>query len=106
MIVGTLGVLVTLAPARPRTRPHDPAIATENPSLFPWFLAAFLFVFAATGIGNGSTYRMIPVILQTQAGAAADAPARPSAAALARATKESSARASASSARSVRSAAS
>ncbi|MCW2912611.1 MAG: major facilitator superfamily 1 [Actinomycetia bacterium] len=31
------------------------------------FLAAFLFVFATTGIGNGSTYRMIPAIFRTQA---------------------------------------
>ena len=33
-----------------------------NSDIFPWFLLAFLFVFAATGIGNGSTYRMIPMI--------------------------------------------
>jgi NNP family nitrate/nitrite transporter-like MFS transporter len=31
------------------------------------FLGAFLFVFATTGIGNGSTYRMIPAIFQAQA---------------------------------------
>jgi MFS transporter, NNP family, nitrate/nitrite transporter len=31
------------------------------------FLTAFLFVFATTGIGNGSTYRMIPAIYGAQA---------------------------------------
>ncbi|MGI8331584.1 MFS transporter [Actinomadura scrupuli] len=36
------------------------------------FLAAFLFVFATTGIGNGSTYRMIPAIFRTQALAGVD----------------------------------
>ena len=39
----------------------------HNSDLFPWFLACFLFVFAATGIGNGSTYRMIPAIWKTYA---------------------------------------
>lgn len=31
---------------------------------FPLFLAAFLTLFVTTGIGNGSTYRMIPVIFR------------------------------------------
>ena len=81
MIVGTLAVLVTLAQlrrgarspparrARPRTRRpsqySDGGACRGRPqlrSVFPLFLAAFLFVFAATGIGNGSTYRMIPAI--------------------------------------------
>ncbi|MCW2941024.1 MAG: hypothetical protein JWN00_4009 [Actinomycetia bacterium] len=31
------------------------------------FLTAFLFVFATTGIGNGSTYRMTPAIYGAQA---------------------------------------
>ena len=48
-----------------RTRPPDPAIALDNTAMFPWFLVAFLFVFAATGIGNGSTYRMIPADLRS-----------------------------------------
>ncbi|GAB3674509.1 nitrate/nitrite transporter [Actinocorallia lasiicapitis] len=30
------------------------------------FLAAFLFVFAATGLGNGSTYKMIPALFPTR----------------------------------------
>ena len=39
----------------------------HNSDMFPWFLVAFLFVFAATGIGNGSTYRMIPLIWRSDA---------------------------------------
>ena len=63
----------------------------HNSDIFPFFLAAFLFVFAATGIGNGSTYRMIPLIQQDRAKkeTAAGTPER--AAALLKATKESSA---------------
>lgn len=33
---------------------------------FAGFFASFLFMFALTGIGNGSTYRMIPVIFRTE----------------------------------------
>lgn len=33
---------------------------------FGGFLASFLVLFAAAGIGNGSTFRMIPVIFQTE----------------------------------------
>jgi MFS transporter, NNP family, nitrate/nitrite transporter len=33
---------------------------------FAGFLAMFLVLFAATGIGNGSTYRMIPSIFRTE----------------------------------------
>jgi NNP family nitrate/nitrite transporter-like MFS transporter len=32
---------------------------------FPGFLALFLVLFATSGIGNGSTFRMIPVIFAT-----------------------------------------
>jgi NNP family nitrate/nitrite transporter-like MFS transporter len=32
------------------------------------FLGTFLFIFAATGIGNGSTYRMIPSIFSARSG--------------------------------------
>jgi NNP family nitrate/nitrite transporter-like MFS transporter len=32
---------------------------------FPAFLLAFLCLFVTTGIGNGSTFRMIPVIFRT-----------------------------------------
>jgi NNP family nitrate/nitrite transporter-like MFS transporter len=61
MIAGTLGVLWTLARLTPNPT-ADPGIALDNTAMFPWFLVAFLFVFAATGIGNGSTFRMIPAI--------------------------------------------
>ena len=32
---------------------------------FPMFLLAFLLLFITTGIGNGSTFRMIPVIFRS-----------------------------------------
>ena len=54
------------------------------------FLLAFLFVFAATGIGNGSTYRMIPMIWRSQAMTVGATGSRERAAADAKATKESS----------------
>src|SRR3712207_9144075 len=34
---------------------------------FPPFLAAFLLLFVASGVGNGSTYRMIPAIFRAEA---------------------------------------
>jgi len=61
MILGTLGIIGSLKLLTPNPD-QLPAIATENEAVFPWFLAAFLFVFAATGIGNGSTFKMIPAI--------------------------------------------
>ena len=57
-------------PADPSTFVYSEATRAAvdaNSAIFPWFLVAFLFVFAATGIGNGSTFRMIPVIWQRQA---------------------------------------
>jgi NNP family nitrate/nitrite transporter-like MFS transporter len=90
MIVGTLAVLWTLSALTPNPT-KDAAIALDNQSLFPWFLTAFLFVFLATGIGNGSTYRMIPLILQSDV-KKAHTPGTPSyVAAMKQATKESSA---------------
>ena len=111
MILGTLGVLFTLNqldtvpapdPAKVAAWTKDPAsfpgfppavvsAVNHNSDLFPWFLACFLFVFAATGIGNGSAYRMIPAIWKfgaSKAGAAGS-PAR--IAADAKAVKEASA---------------
>ena len=90
MIAGTLGVLWSLAQLTPNPT-QDPAIALANESMFPWFLAAFLFVFAATGIGNGSTFRMIPVLWQNAAKKATPAGRRGACHALARSTKEASA---------------
>jgi NNP family nitrate/nitrite transporter-like MFS transporter len=111
MILGTLGVLFTLSrletvpvpdPAKvaawtkdPTTFPgFPPAVVSavnHNSDLFPWFLVCFLFVFAATGIGNGSVYRMIPAIWKTYAkkAGAAGSPAR--IAADSKAVKEASA---------------
>ncbi|HEX6335848.1 MAG TPA: MFS transporter [Jiangellaceae bacterium] len=42
-------------------------IVAVNAASWPMFLTAFLCVFVTTGIGNGSTYRMIPMIFQKQA---------------------------------------
>nr|WP_179503928.1 MFS transporter [Nocardioides daedukensis] len=90
MIVGTLAVLWTLSQLTPNPT-ASAAIAQQNQSWFPWFLGFFLFVFAATGIGNGSTYRMIPLIWSKRAvdSTAAGSPER--LAAVSGATKQSSA---------------
>ncbi|MCZ8188161.1 MAG: MFS transporter [Beijerinckiaceae bacterium] len=37
-----------------------------NPSAFPVFFASFLFLFAATGVGNASTFQMIPAIMRLE----------------------------------------
>jgi NNP family nitrate/nitrite transporter-like MFS transporter len=47
--------------------PHD-----GHAGSFPGFLAAFGVLFAASGIGNGSTFRMIPVIFLTERQRAAE----------------------------------
>lgn len=65
MIVFTLGVLWTLVQLTPNPT-ADPAIASDNQSWFPVFLGFFLLVFASTGIGNGSTYKMIPAIWRAE----------------------------------------
>ncbi len=87
MIVGTLGVFYTLTLLKPVPvaspeklaawkadpssfpgfSPEITAAVNYNSGIFPWFLALFLFVFAATGVANGSTYKMIPHIFKTQA---------------------------------------
>jgi nitrate/nitrite transporter NarK len=107
MILGTIAVMVSLArldavPKPPAGAPApDPATfeysdavraaVDHNSDIFPWFLAAFLFVFAATGIGNGSTYRMIPLIWKSYAIAAGPDGSPERAAAEKKAPKESSA---------------
>ncbi|MBP0619777.1 NarK family nitrate/nitrite MFS transporter [Cupriavidus consociatus] len=53
MIAAVFAVLAAL--------PHDGAGGN-----FTGFLAAFIALFALTGIGNGSTFRMIPVIFLTE----------------------------------------
>jgi len=90
MIVFTLAVLWTLTRLTPNPT-ADPAIATDNQSWFPWFLAFFLCVFAATGIGNGSTYKMIPAIWRREAEGATEAGTPERGAALVTANKQASA---------------
>jgi NNP family nitrate/nitrite transporter-like MFS transporter len=90
MVVFTLAVLWTLTQLTPNPA-ADPGIASDNRSWFPWFLGFFLCVFAATGIGNGSTYKMIPAIWRREAedATAAGSPERTSA--ISAATKQASA---------------
>ena len=90
MIVFTLAVLWTLTQLTPNPT-ADPAVALDNKSWFPWFLAFFLCVFACTGIGNGSTYKMIPAIFRTEAERATTPRTAEREAALHEATKRSSA---------------
>ncbi|HEU5056743.1 MAG TPA: MFS transporter [Kofleriaceae bacterium] len=90
MVGFTLLVLWTLMQLTPNPT-ADPAIASANQSWFPWFLAFFLCVFAATGIGNGSTYKMIPAIWRTEAERATTPGTPERSAALLSATKQASA---------------
>jgi MFS transporter, NNP family, nitrate/nitrite transporter len=90
IIVFTLAVLWTLMQLTPNPD-QSAAIATDNESWFPVFLGFFLLVFAATGIGNGSTYKMIPAIFRTEAERATTPGTKERAAALLTATKKSSA---------------
>ena len=90
MVGFTLCVLWTLMQLTPNPT-ADPAIASANQSWFPWFLAFFLCVFAATGIGNGSTYKMIPAIWRTEAERASTPGTPERSAALLAGTKQASA---------------
>lgn len=90
MVVFTLAVLGTLTQLTPNPT-ADPAIATANQGWFPWFLGFFLLIFAATGIGNGSTYKMIPAIWRREAEATTEAGTPEREAALASSTKQASA---------------
>jgi NNP family nitrate/nitrite transporter-like MFS transporter len=90
MIVFTLAVIWTLSQLTPNPT-ADPAIATDNKSWFPFFLAFFLCIFAATGIGNGSAYKMIPAIWRTEAERATTPNTPERSAALSTATKQASA---------------
>jgi NNP family nitrate/nitrite transporter-like MFS transporter len=44
------------------------AIAAVNSHSFTWFFASYMVIFFFAGVGNGSTYRMIPAIFAAQAG--------------------------------------
>jgi NNP family nitrate/nitrite transporter-like MFS transporter len=90
MVVFTLAVLATLMQLSPNPT-ADPAIASDNQSLFPWFLAFFLFIFASTGIGNGSTYKMIPAIWRREAETITEAGTPERSAAITSSTKQASA---------------
>jgi NNP family nitrate/nitrite transporter-like MFS transporter len=75
MAVATLGALYTV-------RAHS----------FGGFLASFLVLFVTTGVGNGSTFRMIPAIFRTEALAQAEGRGEAAlAAAMGRARRESAA---------------
>ncbi len=52
-------------------------IAAVHAKNWPAYLAAFLAIFVSTGVGNGSTFRMIPAIFRTEALAAASTPGGP-----------------------------
>src|SRR5690349_6449492 len=89
MVVFTLGVLWTVNRLTPNPG-ADPAVASANAAWFPLFLGFFLCIFAATGIGNGSVYKMIPALWKASA-ERATAPGTPErAAALTSATRQSS----------------
>ncbi|MFC7496862.1 MULTISPECIES: MFS transporter [unclassified Nocardioides] len=90
LVVFTLAMLGTLTRLAPNPA-ADPAIASDNQALFPWFLGCFLLIFAATGIGNGSTYKMIPAIWRREAETTTEAGTPERTAALSAATKQSSA---------------
>ena len=90
IIVFTLAVLWTLMQLTPNPD-QSAAIAADNESWFPVFLGFFLLVFAATGIGNGSTYKMIPAIFRTEAERATTPNTKERTAALVVATRKASA---------------
>ncbi|MBF4163235.1 MFS transporter [Nocardioides acrostichi] len=92
MIGFTAVVLWTLTELTPIATATDKAAAADaNAQWFPLFLGFFLLVFAATGVGNGSAYRMIPTIWRHEhtQGTAEGSQERKSA--ILKATKEASA---------------
>jgi MFS transporter, NNP family, nitrate/nitrite transporter len=111
MIAGTLGVLWTLSLLKPLPPPPTPealaAIKADpgafefppavvsavdaNSEVFPLFLGMFLLIFFFAGIGNGSTYKMIPAIFKTEAERATTPNTPERASAMLTATKRASA---------------
>ena len=53
MGLGTLGILYAIG-------------MKGSPSAFPAFFGSFLFLFAASGVGNASTFQMIPAIMRKE----------------------------------------
>jgi NNP family nitrate/nitrite transporter-like MFS transporter len=53
MSLGTVGILYAIG-------------MKADPTAFPVFLASFLFLFAASGVGNASTFQMIPAIMRKE----------------------------------------
>ncbi|HYZ24337.1 MAG TPA: hypothetical protein VE690_19470 [Rhodopila sp.] len=53
MCLGTLGILYAIC-------------IKGSPAAFPAFFASFLFLFAASGVGNASTFQMIPQIMRKE----------------------------------------
>jgi MFS transporter, NNP family, nitrate/nitrite transporter len=90
MIGFTVAVLAILLQLTPNPT-ASPTVAEANQAWFPWFLGCFLCIFAATGVGNGSTYKMIPSIWLAEAERRTTPRTPGRAAALDAATKESSA---------------
>ncbi|GAB2761448.1 MFS transporter [Nocardioides salsibiostraticola] len=90
MIGFTLAVLWTLTQLTPNPA-ADPAIALDNKTWFPYFLGFFLCVFAATGIGNGSAYKMIPAIWRAKVERTTEAGTPGRARAIVESTKQASA---------------
>ena len=53
MSLGTIGILYAIG-------------MKTDPTAFPVFFASFLFLFAASGVGNASTFQMIPAIMRKE----------------------------------------
>jgi NNP family nitrate/nitrite transporter-like MFS transporter len=53
MSIGVVGILYAIG-------------AKDTPASFAIFFASFLFLFAATGVGNASTFQMIPAIMRKE----------------------------------------
>ncbi|MDJ0390653.1 MFS transporter [Roseomonas sp. E05] len=76
MSLGTLGILYAIG-------------MKGSPTAFPAFFASFLFLFAASGVGNASTFQMIPAIMRKEV--ARLNPGRPAAELVKQSDKESAA---------------
>ena len=74
-----------------RTRPPTRRSPSRQPALFPLVPGLVPLIFVSTGIGNGSTYKMIPAIFRTEAERATTPGTPERDAALLAATKQASA---------------